>query len=777
MARVVGAGAGDDRHALRAAPGRRARSRAGAPRRSASRPRRWCPQTTNAVGAVLGEVVQQRGRTPPRRRAPSSSNGVTIAVRMAPRAAHGRCMCPSVTARRTAGRSAMQDRRDRTELALEIAAVRWRLPDGDFAVLVGVTDEGEEVTVTGAAGPRADGRGDRRRAARCAGTPSTAGSSPPRACGCASRSARTRCSAYLRRGQARRAGAARRGCSSATGTSVLAVDRRRPGRAAARGPGDRPAPHRRGGRIVAASSASAARACGCSSTATACPRRSAARVMRAFGAGRDRAAAATTRTRLTRARRDRLRDGRRAGAGARACRRRIRGGWTPGVMHALRWPRTTATATSRAPSCAERARRLLGDRRGRPHRRAGARRAARASTTRPRRRRAAGRDRAAARARGRASCSTRSRCSTLRDRARPDRRLRADRRPMGRGQPGARAAACRSSRAGPGVGKTASMRALVDVAARRRAASVRLCAPTGKAARRLAESDGRRGHDDPPAARVACPARASAATPRDPIDGLRHADRRRGVDARRCAWPSALFDAVGPRTHVLLVGDADQLAPVGAGPRARRPASPPRRCPSTRLTEIFRQAARSLIVRAAHAINHGEPPPTRVRPTTACATSSSIERDGPRRDLRRGRLAGVRAPAAPLRARPAAPTCRCSRRCTGPGRHRRAQRRAARAAEPGRRADPGHRAARRRQGRADRATTTSAQLMNGETGVLVAPRRRPRRRVILATDDGRRVVLDVKELDTFRLGYASSVHKAQGSSGARSSWSSRAATT
>src|SRR3954453_7184354 len=43
----------------------------------------------------------------------------------------------------------MQDT-DRTELALEIAAVRWRLPDGDFAVLVGVTDEGEEGTGTGA---------------------------------------------------------------------------------------------------------------------------------------------------------------------------------------------------------------------------------------------------------------------------------------------------------------------------------------------------------------------------------------------------------------------------------------------------------------------------------------------------------------------------------------------------------------------------------------------------------------------------------------------------
>src|SRR3954453_7872008 len=64
----------------------------------------------------------------------------------------------------------MQDT-DRTELALEIAAVRWRLPDGDFAVLVGVTDEGEEITVTGAladvqAGEGIDVRGTFRRHAR-----------------------------------------------------------------------------------------------------------------------------------------------------------------------------------------------------------------------------------------------------------------------------------------------------------------------------------------------------------------------------------------------------------------------------------------------------------------------------------------------------------------------------------------------------------------------------------------------------------------------------------
>jgi exodeoxyribonuclease V alpha subunit len=53
----------------------------------------------------------------------------------------------------------------------------------------------------------------------------------------------------------------------------------------------------------------------------------------------------------------------------------------------------------------------------------------------------------------------------------------------------------------------------------------------------------------------------------------------------------------------------DQLAPVGPG-RVLDDLIASDAVPVTRLTTIFRQAARSLIVRAAHAINHGEPPPT-----------------------------------------------------------------------------------------------------------------------------------------------------------------------
>src|SRR5439155_8872091 len=68
-----------------------------------------------------------------------------------------------------------------------------------------------------------------------------------------------------------------------------------------------------------------------------------------------------------------------------------------------------------------------------------------------------------------------------------------------------------------------------------------------------------------------------------------------------------LLRAVPPNAHVVLVGDADQLAPVGAGkPFAELIASAS--VPTARLTHIFRQAAGSMIVQAAHAIRRGESP-------------------------------------------------------------------------------------------------------------------------------------------------------------------------
>ena len=80
-----------------------------------------------------------------------------------------------------------------------------------------------------------------------------------------------------------------------------------------------------------------------------------------------------------------------------------------------------------------------------------------------------------------------------------------------------------------------------------------------------------------------------------------------------------LLRAVSKSTHVVLVGDADQLAPVGAGkPFAELVASGA--VPTVRLTHIFRQAAGSMIVQGAHAIRRGEAPAFRAT-------------DGMRRDL------------------------------------------------------------------------------------------------------------------------------------------------
>jgi exodeoxyribonuclease V alpha subunit len=68
-----------------------------------------------------------------------------------------------------------------------------------------------------------------------------------------------------------------------------------------------------------------------------------------------------------------------------------------------------------------------------------------------------------------------------------------------------------------------------------------------------------------------------------------------------------LLRAVGRRTHVVLVGDADQLAPVGAGkPFAELVDAGA--VPVARLTHIFRQAAGSMIVRGAHAVRQGAAP-------------------------------------------------------------------------------------------------------------------------------------------------------------------------
>lgn len=162
---------------------------------------------------------------------------------------------------------------------------------------------------------------------------------------------------------------------------------------------------------------------------------------------------------------------------------------------------------------------------------------------------------------------------------------------------------------GPGTGKTASIKAIAQTATAH-GAHVLLVAPTGRAAVRMTEASGLRAQTVHSALGWV-PGEGPLHDQHDPLlcDVLI-------VDESSMAnleLMVALLRAVGPETHVVLVGDADQLAPVGAGkPFAELVESPG--VPTARLSHIFRQAAGSMIVQGAHAIRRGQVPGFAARP-------------------------------------------------------------------------------------------------------------------------------------------------------------------
>jgi exodeoxyribonuclease V alpha subunit len=157
---------------------------------------------------------------------------------------------------------------------------------------------------------------------------------------------------------------------------------------------------------------------------------------------------------------------------------------------------------------------------------------------------------------------------------------------------------------GPGTGKTTIVRGLLEVFAAK-GLRCALCAPTGRAAKRLTETTGREAKTihrllefDP----------ALGGFKRDavkPLDlDLLVVDEASMVDV---VLMYQLLKAVPPHACLVLVGDVDQLPSVGPGTvLADLIASG--EVPVVRLTEIFRQAGQSWIVRAAHAVKQGELP-------------------------------------------------------------------------------------------------------------------------------------------------------------------------
>jgi len=165
------------------------------------------------------------------------------------------------------------------------------------------------------------------------------------------------------------------------------------------------------------------------------------------------------------------------------------------------------------------------------------------------------------------------------------------------------AAACRSKvlvvTGGPGVGKTTLVRGLTHLCAEH-GCRIALCAPTGRAAKRLAESTGYSAstiHRLLEASEGGFRRNAKA-----PLDcDLLVVDEASMLDIRLMA---ALVRALPDEASLFLVGDVDQLPSIGPG-QVLADIIASGAVPVVRLEEVFRQERESRIIAAAHAINRG----------------------------------------------------------------------------------------------------------------------------------------------------------------------------
>lgn len=176
----------------------------------------------------------------------------------------------------------------------------------------------------------------------------------------------------------------------------------------------------------------------------------------------------------------------------------------------------------------------------------------------------------------------------------------------------------------PGAGKTHTQRVLVD-AARRAGVRVLLCAPTGKAARRMRDLT---GHDAMTIHRALGYSPQDDRFLRDEDDPLSNDVELVIVDEASMLsleLADALFRAAGD-CHVLLVGDTDQLPPIGPG-RVLADLVESGAVPRVHLTAIYRQAARSLIVRSARRINGGGLPYLSLEEARAELQESELDED------------------------------------------------------------------------------------------------------------------------------------------------------
>lgn len=328
---------------------------------------------------------------------------------------------------------------------------------------------------------------------------------------------------------------------------------------------------------------------------------------------------------------------------------------------------------------------------------------------------------------------------------------------------------------GPGCGKSHTVRAIVELV-RAGGGSVTLAAPTGKAARRLAELTGARAMTVHRLAAEHGPgdlgddgedsdAGDGGHVGGDALFGARTTmvhlvvvDEASMLDVHLAARLAA---QIPPGTHLLLVGDTDQLPSVGPGAVLADVLAVPG-IARTELTHVFRQAQDSTITANAHRIRAGRPPELRR------ADFWFAELDDPREIARLVvQIATQRLPAK-LGADPGdvqvlCPTRRGAAGTLELGRLLQERRNPRQDNEPefwsGSRV---FRVGDRVMAARNDYTKGEQGIFNGTLGTVVNLDLKDSR-LDVHTDDGEQIAYDFAELDDLIHAYALSVHKAQGS--------------